>query len=69
MTTAKGFAVSTGAPLVAVHTLDAAAFPFVGAWRAGMLATAGGEGGGGCGVVSDERRGNGEGDRRPGDDC
>ena len=30
MTTAKGFAVSTGAPLVAVHTLDAAAFPFVG---------------------------------------
>ena len=30
MTTAKGFAVSTGAPLVAVHTLDASAFPFVG---------------------------------------
>ena len=30
MTTAKGFAVSTGAPLVAVDTLDASAFPFVG---------------------------------------
>ena len=30
MTTAKGFAVSTDAPLVAVHTLDASAFPFVG---------------------------------------
>ena len=30
MTTAKGFAVSTGAPLVAVNTLDASAFPFVG---------------------------------------
>ena len=30
MTTAKGFAVSTGSPLVAVDTLDASAFPFVG---------------------------------------
>ena len=30
MTTAKGFAVSTGAPLVAVDTLDASALPFVG---------------------------------------
>ena len=30
MTTAKGFAVSTGAPLVAVNTLDASAFPLVG---------------------------------------
>ena len=30
MTTAKGFAVSTGAPLVAVDTLDASAFPFIG---------------------------------------
>ena len=30
MTTAKGFAVSTGAPLMAVDTLDASAFPFVG---------------------------------------
>ncbi len=30
MTTAKGLAVSTGAPLVAVDTLDAAAFPMVG---------------------------------------
>ena len=30
MTTAKGFAVSTGAPLVAVDTLDASAFQFVG---------------------------------------
>ena len=30
MTTAKGFAVSTGAPLAAVDTLDASAFPLVG---------------------------------------
>ena len=30
MTTAKGLAVGTGAPLVAVHTLDAAAYPMLG---------------------------------------
>ncbi len=30
MTTAKGLAVGTGAPLVAVHTLDAVAYPMMG---------------------------------------